>query len=186
MGPVATILWRRLDRPGMDAAKLADTGDGWELSGTAVFEHDGDAAALDYAVLCDAGWRTRRAVVRGWIGPHGVDLRIDHGGIGIWRYDGREVPAVAGCVDLDLNFSPATNLLPIRRLDLAIGGEEAVVSAWLRFPGLALEPLEQVYRRTGESTYAYGSATGFEATFETNADGFVVRYPGFAEAIASR
>src|SRR5438093_248859 len=79
---------------------------------------------------------------------------------GRWTPNGTECPAVAGCVDLDLNFSPSTNLLPIRRLDLPIGGRAAVRAAWLRFPGFTLEPLEQVYHRIDEGTYRYESAGG--------------------------
>ena len=67
-------------------------------------------------------------------------------------------PAVAGCVDLDLNFSPSTNLLPIRRLNLSVGQEAAVRAAWLRFPSFILEPLEQLYRRVDATTYRYESA----------------------------
>lgn len=100
-----------------------------------------------------------------------------------WKLNGVERPEVAGCIDLDLNFSPSTNLLPLRRLSLAIGQEAKVRAAWLRFPSFALEPLDQLYRRTGEATYRYESAGGtFVAELEVNGAGFVVRYPGFWEA----
>lgn len=35
--------------------------------------------------------------------------------------NGVDCPAVAGCTDIDLGFSPSTNLLPIRRLSLEVG-----------------------------------------------------------------
>jgi hypothetical protein len=96
-----------------------------------------------------------------------------------WRLNGFDCPAVAGCIDVDLNFSPATNTLPIRRLDLAPGHESAVRAAWLRFPGFALEPLAQLYRRTSDATYRYESDGGrFSADLEINASGLVTRYPG--------
>ena len=38
-----------------------------------------------------------------------------------WEAIVNECPIVAGSTDIDLNFSPSTNLLPIRRLGLAIG-----------------------------------------------------------------
>jgi hypothetical protein len=126
-----SILWRRLDQPGHESARLSQQPDGWHLSGTAVFAHEARPCRLDYRVVCDVGWRTVSGRVTGWIGSQTVeiDLSVDAGGR--WWLDGTESPGVVGCVDLDLGFSPSTNLLPIRRLGLAVG-QEAVV----RYPGL--------------------------------------------------
>jgi hypothetical protein len=85
---------------------------------------------------------------------------------------------------VDLAFTPATNLLPIRRLSLATGEQAAVRAAWLSFPGFALEPLDQVYRRTGPAAYRYESQGGAFATdLEVDADGFVRRYGGAWELV---
>lgn len=95
-----------------------------------------------------------------------------------WRLNGRECLEVAGCIDLDLNFSPSTNLLPIRRLGLATGEEADVRAAWLRFPSFTLEPLEQRYRRIDAASYRYESAGGsFVAKLQVNEAGFVTEYP---------
>lgn len=104
-----------------------------------------------------------------------------------WRLNGKEYPEVEGCIDLDLNFSPSTNLLPIRRLGLAIGQEEEVKAAWLRFPEFTLEPLVQLYRRTDSATYRYQSAGGrFIRDLQVNAAGFVTHYPDFWQAELSQ
>jgi hypothetical protein len=104
----------------------------------------------------------------------------------VWRLNGAACPQVEGCVDVDLNFSPSTNLLPIRRLRLDVGQEAEVRAAWLRFPGFALEPLEQRYVRTSADGYRYESAGGaFVRDLTVNGDGFVTRYPGFFEAEGS-
>lgn len=87
---------------------------------------------------------------------------------------------MTGCLDLDLNFSPSTNLLPIRRLALAPGQSAEVKAAWLRFPSFTLEPFEQVYRHTAASTYWYELADGeFVRELTVNAAGFVTSYPDF-------
>jgi hypothetical protein len=44
-----------------------------------------------------------------------------------------ECGAGEGCLDIDLGFSPSTNLLPIRRLTLAVGEAATVRAAWLPF-----------------------------------------------------
>lgn len=180
-----SILWRRLDRPGHESARLSRRPDGWHLSGTAVFAHEAQPCRLDYRVACDAGWRTVSGRVTGWIGRQPVEIGLSVDAGGRWRRDGTESPGVVGCVDLDLGFSPSTNLLPIRRLGLAVGLEAEVRAAWLGFPGLTLEPLDQRYRRLDVATYRYESDGGrFVADLQVNAAGLVVRYPGLWDAEA--
>ena len=179
----ATILWRWMDRPGHEAARLERDGSEWLLRGTSVFAHEGEPCRLDYLVVCGHDWRTKQARVSGWVGARAVrcEIEVNHGAR--WWMNGREVPAVEGCVDVDLNFSPSTNLLPIRRLGLAVGGKGAVSAAWLRFPSFQLERLDQTYRRTGERSYRYESADGaFVRDIEVNEAGLVTRYPDFWEA----
>src|SRR5262245_38424792 len=120
------ILWRRLDLPGHEIGRLARRDDGWELSGTAVFSHENRPCKLDYRVICAADWRTCAAQVTGAIGERDVHLRISVNSQRNWFLDATECPAVAGCLDIDLGFSPSTNLLPIRRLSLAVGQEAEV------------------------------------------------------------
>lgn len=172
------MLWRRVDMPGHEAARLLRDEQHWHLAGTAVFAHEGRPCRLDYRIVCDEGWRTLSAGVSGWVGPREVEVEIEADSGGRWLLNGSECADVAGCVDVDLNFSPSTNLLPIRRLRLGVGEEARVRAAWLRFPGFRLEPLEQVYRRLDETTYRYESAGGrFVRDLPVNEAGFVVRYP---------
>lgn len=174
----SVMLWRRLDLPGHESARLV----GRNLSGTALFLHEGQPCRLDYRIVCDADWRTVSGKVSGWVGEREIEVEcsVDSGR---WRLNGAECPQVEGCVDIDLNFSPSTNLLPIRRLGLAVGKEAPVRAAWLRFPSFALEPLEQVYRRLDEKTYRYESAGGsFVRELPVNDAGFVTLYPGLWEA----
>jgi hypothetical protein len=177
-----SILWRRVDESGHEAASLFFRDGLWRLSGAAVFAEEGQPCRLDYSVLCDPRWRTLSAKVTGWIGCRPVDIEIVADSKRQWRLNVQERPEVAGCIDVDLNFSPATNLLPIRRLDLSEGQKAAVRAAWLRFPGLEFEPLEQVYRRTGPRTYVYQSDRGrFVREIQVDEFGFVARYPGLWE-----
>jgi hypothetical protein len=178
-----TILWRRLDLPGHEIARIVPREDRWELSGTAVFVHERNPCRLDYFVVCDSGWRTRSAHVSGVIGDREIDLSVSVNAEQRWRLNGAECPAIAGCIDIDLGFSPSTNLLPIRRLSLAVGEEAEVRAAWLPFPSLVFEVLPQVYRREGERTYRYESDGGvFVRRLEVNAMGFVTRYPDLWQA----
>jgi len=173
-----SILWRRLDVPGHESARLVARGSSWLLNGTAVFAHDRQPCRLDYSIICSSAWQTVSAKIGGWVGNDAIDLDIATDAARRWWLNGTECPVVAGCIDLDLGFSPATNVLPIRRLDLAVGQEAKVRSAWLGFPSLVFEEsLDQLYRRTSDETYHYESADGqFVTTLRVNAAGFPTHY----------
>ena len=88
------------------------------------------------------------------------------------------MPAVSGCVDLDLAFTPATNLISVRRLALAVGEAADVTAAWFDFRAKTLTPLRQSYQRISASEYAYSCPDiDFRATLLVDDDGFVRRYP---------
>ena len=175
-----TILWRRLDRPGHEAARLVFHAPFWQLTGTAVFADDGVPCRLEYQVTCDPSWRTRHAQLTGWFGTRRIVRTISADARHRWRLDGRECPLVEGCIDLDLSFS-ATNLLPIRRLQLPAGEMARVRAAWLRVPECSLEPLEQRYHRVDTGHYRYESGAGedvFRAELSVTPAGFVADYSG--------
>jgi hypothetical protein len=181
-----SIVWRGFYLPGHEACRLFSANSGWHLTGTAVFSHQQQPCQLDYVIVCDASWHTQSAAVGGWLGDTLVDIELTVDSDQNWRLNGSTRPEVTGCIDLDLNFSPSTNLLPIRRLGLTIGQAAEVKAAWLRFPGFGLEPLPQVYRRLDEITYRYESADGqFVADLQVNRTGFVTNYPGIWQAEAT-
>ncbi len=190
LGVGRPILWRRLDVPGHDAASVREVEGGAELRGMAVFHDEGGPTALHYSVRCDTEWRSTEATVDGWCGARTVELRVRHAHATGWTLNGVPCPAVAGCVDLDLNFTPATNLLPLRRLDLAVGQAGEVRSAWLEWPAAVLTPLVQRYARRSVTEYDYEAdlpgTDKFVAVLRVEPGGWVLDYAGLwqAEAIA--
>ena len=177
-----SILWRRLDHPGHESALLFSNDSSWHLQGTAVFLYNKLACRLDYEIVCDSQWHTRSAQVAGWVGNRLIENNLVVDPNQHWLLNDEDSPQVAGCVDLDLNFSPSTNLLPIRRLGLSVGEEQEVRAAWLRFPGFELEPLTQLYRCLDKNIYRFESAGGkFVRELYVNDEGFVTKYPDFWE-----
>lgn len=175
-----SILWRGLYQPGHETCRVYQCDTRWHLEGTAVFlSDDRRRCRLSYLIVCDSNWKTLRGSVSGWVGNDDVNIEITVDALPHWQLNGLDKPEVNGCVDLDLNFSPSTNLLPIRRLDLAIGQQAEVKAAWLRFPSFELEPLSQVYTRLDEFIYRYSSNDGkFIRDLTVNSAGFVTDYPG--------
>ena len=181
-----SILWRGLFFEGHESCRLFSSGGEWHLEGAAVFSHEQQPCRLSYHIVCDEAWHTRSSQVEGWLGDEVIDLQIRADLNGYWWLDEVEQPQVAGCIDIDLNFSPSTNLLPIRRLGLAVGKASEVNAAWLRFPSFKLERLSQQYRRLDENLYRYESAGGqFAAELKVNSAGFVIEYPNLWQAEAS-
>jgi hypothetical protein len=177
--------WRRLDVPGREEARVGRTASGWRLTGEVDVEEGGVAARLRYTIDCDPEWRTRSAAITGEVGGVAIRIALSADGAGHWLRDGMPVPELTGALDVDLGFTPATNTLPIRRLGLEVGEGAEVRSAWVRFPELRVEPLEQRYTREGARSFRYRAVVDgepFIAGLDTDEFGRVVRYEGLWEA----
>lgn len=171
-----SVLWQRLDLPGGEYCALSRVAAGWRLSGVAVAAFDGVPLCADYVVECDAAWRTRAATLI--VVSEGAERRLQilAAGDGSWSVNGQAVDGVRGLVDVDLNVTPATNTLPIRRLNLAVGASAEVVAAWVRFPELTVEPLWQRYTRLTEDRYGYESDGHFTTEFVVDDLGLLIDY----------
>jgi uncharacterized protein len=180
--PTSFALWRRLDAPGHDVCRLERGASGWQIDGTAVFREDGVPARLDYQVGCDFEWVTQRGHVCGWFGGQSVQFTIVRTAGGLWTINGLAVPELESCADLDLGFTPATNLLQIRRLALAEGQAAQVPVAWLDVPTGTLDVVSQRYERRADATYWYEAPRfSYAALLEVTPEGFVRLYPGLWE-----
>ena len=184
--PSAMFFWRKVDHPGCDSCRLFQLGNGWRLSGAAVFWDAGQPCHFHYEVSADAVWRTRSAHVRGFLGRKAIDLRIGPAGAGRWQVNGVSRTGVTGCVDVDLGFTPATNLIALRRLSLKVGQHAEAPAAYLQFPGMRLVRLPQTYRRIARNEYEYRAPTvGYAGTLHVLPSGAVIRYPGLFERVTS-
>ena len=186
MAAAREIMWRRvMDDLSFEHARFAGGPSGPEISGTVLIAEGGTPLRVEYAIACDAQWRTRTVRLTQTHAGGRRDLRLDHDGSGGWRVDGRIVEALSGCTDVDLGVSPSTNALPINRLHLEPGATGTIRAAWVRFPSLDVVAAEQSYERLEDSSYRYRSLTsGFEAVVEVDADGLPVDYAGIWRRVA--
>lgn len=177
--------WRRLDVRGREEARVQLAATGWHLSGELHVHEAGVTAELRYEIHCDSAWRTRSALIEGVAAGEAIRFVLAADGVGNWTHNGTPLPELAGTLDVDLGFTPATNTLPIRRLGLAVGESAPVRSAWLRFPELRLEPLEQTYTRESTHRFRYHATVDgepFIAYLDTDAFGRVLHYEGLWDA----
>jgi uncharacterized protein len=183
MGTRRWILWQGLITPSMERFIAGASGGGFEFSGLILQAHQETPYVVRYAIEVDTAWRTRNVEVEledG--GQRRLSLTMD--GDGNWSHDGHRVEQVAGCIDVDLEWSPSTNALPIRRLGLAPGETKSVGAAWVRFPSLEVQRIEQSYERLAERRYRYRSGR-FTADLAVDQDGMVLQYGVNWKAIAT-
>jgi hypothetical protein len=177
------IRWQRVPEPGQDECSLLRSAQGFALEGVAFLQLESAPAELHYSVLCAANFCTQRARVRGTIGLRSVDFEISKSARG-WLINGSLAASLGACVDLDLGFTPATNLLPIRRLALLPGQAADAPAAWLDVARGTLTRLPQRYERRGDHGYWYTApSVGYEALLAVDDLGFVIDYPGLWRAV---
>jgi hypothetical protein len=117
------------------------------------------------------------------VGARPLDFRIARTPSGVWSLNGRVVPGLDGCVDLDFGFTPATNLFQLRRVALEVGQDAHVPVAWLDVPDGTLTPHHQRYeRRTAEVYWYEAPRFDYFALLHVGAAGFVEKYPNLWEA----
>ncbi len=183
----ATVLWKNLLQSGHDACDLWRLEDGWLVAGSAVFQQGDAIVHLRYEVLCDSDWKTKTGQVRGSWGKQDIEIFIVRHETGQWFFNGHAIDEVTGCDDLDLSFTPATNLIALRRLALPVGTRTEAPAAWLTpsFPP-TLRPLAQALYRKSVPCYDYVSpTTGYSGLLQVHEVGFILEYPGLwtAEAL---
>jgi hypothetical protein len=180
------VAWKNLLINGTDYCALWHTAEGWLLKGTVVgVLKDQRPTLANYQIYCDDKWLTHRVQVERTIGKDTKTLTLNVESRGLWRSSGQELSGLRGCHDVDLAVTPATNTLPIRRLEFRIGSSESVTAAWVSYPDLTVQPLSQRYTRIGKNIYRYESDTGFSAEIVVDDLGLVTAYPGGWERIAA-
>jgi len=177
-------MWRRTDATGLERFELLRTASDWILRGTILILAEGGPTEARYEVVCDGAWRSKRADISLCGSTGERSLRIALAG-GEWHENGKENKTIRECVDIDLEWTPSTNTIPVRRLRLAVGQRSGVISAaWVRFPDLTLQPLRQEYQRTSERCFRYTSLAGaFATNIAVDREGLVLDYEGFWQRV---
>ena len=181
MTQTRTVVWQALHFTGLEHLTLTPEAVGLQARSAIVGLDDGQGYRLDYRVSCDAGMRVREArlAIDG-----GVSLHLLSDGQGAWTdAAGQPLPALAGCIDIDISATPFTNTLPIRRVAWRAGQSEAFRMAFITVPSLALSVEPQRYtclRQGGDGAlFRFESLDGgFTADLPVDADGLVLDYPG--------
>ena len=146
------------------------------------FDEHGRPFRLAYQLTWDqSSWRLRDARLAVTTEPAMRSLRLETDGKGHWR-DGeaRVLPALDGCIDIDIWPTPFTNTFPIRRQPMAVGERREFIMAWVSAPELSVRPLRQAYTRLSDRLYVFENldGSGFRAELPVDEDDVVLDYQG--------
>lgn len=186
-GPTHTVVWRRVDVPGLEHFQMREGPNGVELQGTVVAIEEGIPMRLEYSISCSPCWETR--LVAGNFttaeATYALNLRADE--YRRWWSEEDQITDLAGLVDIDLSLTPGTNILAVRRLnllDMPIGDVNEVSSAYVLFPKMEVKPLSQRYTRLASHRFRYESLEDtFTTEIEVDDAGLVASYGGLWERV---
>ena len=185
------VVWQAWTGVSLESCRVGPVGDGTRARGVALGLESGTPWVVRYVLRCDAGWRTRELSVES-LDDDDRPLALTGDGQGRWRGAGGEaLPALDGCLDVDLTSTVFTNTLPIRRLALAPGRTEEISVVYVIVPGLEVSVARQRYTcvtcsREGGRYRFEDAASGFQAEISVDADGLVIDYPPIARRVWAR
>lgn len=166
-----TRRWTRLDQEGHEDLEL---------------HHAASLVAVGAVEAGQERYSYRASLTHDWDFLHltvgsgdGRALSVHRSPAGVWSVDAQDREDLADAVDIDLSFSPFTNTLPIRRLDLDLGASAEIVCAYVDTPSLQVTTDPQRYTRLDTHLYLYESMdSDFTREITVDDQGLVVGYPG--------
>jgi uncharacterized protein len=180
------IGWEAIAWPGLEHVIVSGGTNGFTAASSLVMAEDG-LVSVSYRLECDAGWRFTSLSISVTSAGGQRTFALSADGHGHWASGERPLPELDGCVDIDIDCTPLTNTLPIRRLTWSSGTTSDLDVAYLSVPSLALRPVKQRYTLLGQDEPVFGYQSGdFSADIRVDGDGFVTDYPGIWRRVGGR
>lgn len=185
MGKVRRHLyWFPEGDPGCEQLDFSFGTDGLRAVGLVLRGQGNSHFRCRYELEADGSWQFQRLVIS-TAGDSDQPCRreIIRDAQGDWLIDGEAASQLAGCSEVDIQVTPFTNTLPIRRLQMARGERQDLRVAYVPLPSLDVEPVDQRYTclvplGTSGGLYRYeGLFRNFSADLQVDSDGLVLDYP---------
>ena len=169
------LAWAAVTWPGLEYVIGRSDDAGFHADGRLVMVETGPAH-VSYQLECDPAWRFRELTIA-VTDASGERTLVLTAADGRWRADDADRLDLAQCIDIDINCTPLTNTLPIRRLTWSPGAAFDLNVAYVSVPELDVRPVRQRYTKLAAGLYRYESGS-FRADLPVDEDGFVLDYPG--------
>lgn len=172
-----TVLWKNAENNSLEYFTLCTNNQCVVMEGTIIMFLEQSPAKITYKLLCDSYWKTKHVHILQERDGKISQLTLSVDEAQLWHKNQTVLPFAAGLFDVDLEVSPATNILPIHRLSLDVGKSKELDTVWVRFPSLKLERLQQRYTRLSGRCYKYEAPKlGFEVQLEVDEAGLIHKY----------
>lgn len=166
-----SIRWRGIELKTLEHAHVAGNGRDTRIRGAII----GPDFGLFYRLKLDENGHTRTVRIER---ADGKVLELFADGAGGWSDDRAEpVPALRGCIDVDIWPTPMTNALPIWRTAWTDNQPVRFAMAWIDATDFTIKRAEQIYTKLDDTHFRFQSAD-FEAVIAMDDDGLVTDYPG--------
>jgi hypothetical protein len=113
------IVWEWLEEPGLEHVTIEARDKLIRVEGNIVSSFGGSPCHLRYRMTCTPLWQFKSIDVGMKRPGENRLMSLVRGDDGLWSLDGQARPDLAHCTDIDIEASPFTNTLPIRRLTFA-------------------------------------------------------------------
>ena len=146
------------------------------LQGVVALPLSDSPCRIEYRVVVNRNWLPQSMVATVTTLGRVQEIRLASDGPARWTVNGEPASSLDGCGDLDLGWTPATNTIPIRRLDLPVGEKSTITAAWVRFPELDVVRSDQLYERLAPDRWRYRSGSYDFELVTDRASGLVLVY----------
>jgi uncharacterized protein len=188
------LSWAGMDCLRLEAARVVLSEVGLRATGSLVnaqqAQQEGvEAYSASYSLATDEAGVVQRLTVRTAWAQGEQYVTVTRSEEGVWLVDHGQGAArthFGGALDIDLEFSPLFNALPIRRLGLhRDAARHDLPVVFVALPSLEVRQVSQTYRTVslGKPTVVSISSDSWEAELTVDADGLVLEYPGLARRV---
>lgn len=169
------IVWAGIRTTSLDYCIVRKEPGRWRFTGLLIMKPQTHPFAVSYEILVSERFNARSLIVERT--ELGIKRRLEiQYRRDAWFVDDKERTDLRKCTDVDIEASPVTNTIAIRRTRLKLGQRVNLAVVWVRFPSLEITCLQQRYKRMAARKYLYESASGFSAELQVDDFGLVTRY----------
>ena len=162
----------------MENCLINITSDGTEIRSAIIGLYQDKLYRVEYTVQTNLNWETTFVEINSQHNNRRQTIKLNGDGQGNWLVDGKRDGRFDGCIDIDIQLTPFTNSLPIKRLKMFPGQEHKIKVLYIDLLEQQVKPVEQKYARLSDRTYHYENIPNdFEADIIVDESGFVVDYP---------
>ncbi|WP_406813678.1 putative glycolipid-binding domain-containing protein [Mycobacterium sp. M23085] len=185
----AMLTWRAQDAPRMESVRVQVSGNRIKANGRII------AAATDshpafgayYDLLTDEAGATKRLGMTVTLAERERVFSFARDEENMWLvtdHQGERRAAYNGALDVDVEFSPFFNALPIRRLGLHQRAASVTLPVvYVNVPEMSITADTVSYSSTGSPDEIKLRSPIADTTVSVDDEGFIVDYPGLAERI---